>query len=70
PLYLAGARLVALYSVGPVLESIGLNLTVWSYIDQMNFAAYACRERLPEIHRITGGMGEALAGLLKAANHR
>jgi diacylglycerol O-acyltransferase / wax synthase len=70
PLYLAGAKLVALYSVGPVLESVGLNVTVWSYIDQMNFAAYACRERLPEIHRITDGLTDALGELLKAANHR
>ncbi len=70
PLYVAGSRLVALYSVGPVLESIGLNVTVWSYIDQMNFAALACRERLPEIHRVTEGVGEALGELMKAADRR
>jgi diacylglycerol O-acyltransferase len=68
PLYVAGAKLVALYSVGPVLESVGLNVTVWSYIDQMNFAAYACRERLPEVHRVTDGLGDALGVLLKVAN--
>jgi diacylglycerol O-acyltransferase len=69
PLYVAGARLVALYSVGPVLESIGLNVTVWSYIDQMNFAALACRERLPGVRGLVDGFGDALGELLKAANH-
>jgi diacylglycerol O-acyltransferase / wax synthase len=68
PLYIAGARLVALYSVGPVLESIGLNVTVWSYIDQMNFAALACRERLPSIHAVVDGFADALGELLKAAD--
>ncbi|HJP65705.1 MAG TPA: wax ester/triacylglycerol synthase family O-acyltransferase, partial [Actinomycetota bacterium] len=68
PLYVAGARLVALYSVGPVLDSIGLNVTVWSYIDQMNFAALACRERLPEIYRVVDGFADSLGELLKAAD--
>ena len=67
PLYIAGARLSAVFSVGPILEGIGLNVTVWSYIDRMNFAAIACRERLPQIHRITDGLGEALQELLKEA---
>jgi diacylglycerol O-acyltransferase len=35
PLYIAGARLVELYSVGPILEGIGLNITVWSYVGTM-----------------------------------
>ena len=68
PLYIAGARLAAVYSVGPILEGIGLNVTVWSYIDQMNFAAIACRDLLPEVHKITDGIHDALDELLKAAD--
>jgi diacylglycerol O-acyltransferase len=68
PLYIAGAKLVALYSVGPIIEGIGLNITVWSYIDQMNFAAIACRDLLPEVHRITDGIHDALDELLKAGD--
>ena len=68
PLYIAGARLSALYSVGPILEGIGLNVTVWSYIDQMNFAAISCTSLLPEVHRITDGLHESLDELLKAAD--
>src|SRR5207248_10253502 len=29
PLYIAGARLDALYSVGPILGGVGLDMTVW-----------------------------------------
>jgi diacylglycerol O-acyltransferase len=68
PLYIAGAELVALYSVGPILEGIGLNITVWSYIDRMNFAAIACRELLPDVHQVTDGLHDALDELLKAAD--
>lgn len=68
PLYIAGAKLTGLYSVGPILEGIGLNITVWSYIDQMNFAAIACRDLLPEVHRITDGLHDATAELLAAAD--
>ncbi|MBV8346182.1 MAG: wax ester/triacylglycerol synthase family O-acyltransferase, partial [Mycolicibacterium sp.] len=31
PLDIEGARLVSIYSMGPILEGIGLNITVWSY---------------------------------------
>jgi WS/DGAT/MGAT family acyltransferase len=67
PLYIAGARLAALYSVGPILEGIGLNVTLWSYMDQMNFSAIADRELLPDLHRIVDGLEDGLDELLKAA---
>ncbi|MGH7896335.1 MAG: WS/DGAT/MGAT family O-acyltransferase, partial [Candidatus Binatia bacterium] len=67
PLYIAGARLRNLFSVGPVLEGIGLNLTAWSYLDRMNFGVIACREALPDLHEITDGLGDALAELVLAA---
>ena len=63
PLYVAGARLAELYSVGPVLEGIGLNLTVWSYVDRLNFSALSCKESLPQAHLITDGLHAALAEL-------
>ena len=68
PLYIAGAKLVALYSVGPILEGIGLNITVWSYMDQMNFAAIACRDLLPDVHQVVDRLADSLDELLKAAD--
>jgi diacylglycerol O-acyltransferase len=70
PLYLAGARLVSLYSVGPILEGIGLNVTVWSYLDQLNVSAIACPEHVPDLAGLVESFNDALAGLSKhAAGH-
>jgi diacylglycerol O-acyltransferase len=65
PLYVAGARMDGIYSVGPILEGIGLNVTVWSYCDQLNVGVIACREHISDPHEITEGMASALDELRK-----
>ncbi len=67
PFYVAGARLQEIYSVGPIIEGIGLNVTVWSYLDRMSFAALACREQVPNLHALTDRLPGALAELVDAA---
>jgi diacylglycerol O-acyltransferase len=67
PLYAAGAELRELYSVGPVLEGIGLNITVWSYLDRYYIGLLGCRDEVPEPWRITDAMQRALAELATAA---
>ena len=64
PLYVAGGKMEGIYSVGPILEGIGLNITVWSYCDQLNIGVIACREHIPDPHEITDGMAMALEELL------
>jgi diacylglycerol O-acyltransferase len=66
PLAAAGARLEELYSVGPVLEGIGLNVTVWSYCDRLHVGVLSCREALPEPADVADRMGPALAELARA----
>ena len=66
PLFVAGARLDGIYSVGPILEGIGLNVTVWSYLDSMNVGLVACREAVPDLWELADGMRDALDELLKA----
>ncbi len=70
PRYVAGARLAELYSVGPVLEGIGLNITVRSYVDRLHVSALACKESVPQPHRITDGLHHALAELGALADAR
>ncbi len=70
PLYWSGAKLVELYSVGPLSEGIGLNLTVWSYGDRMYCALLACHEQVSDPHAITEGMHDELRLLLDAAAER
>ena len=57
-------RMEGIYSVGPILEGIGLNVTVWSYCDQLNVGVIACREHISDPHEITDGMAAALDELL------
>ncbi|MGI8663600.1 MAG: WS/DGAT/MGAT family O-acyltransferase [Acidimicrobiales bacterium] len=66
-LFIAGARMESIFSVGPILEGIGLNVTVWSYLDQLNVGVIACRDHIDDPHEITEGMAAALAELLKLA---
>jgi diacylglycerol O-acyltransferase / wax synthase len=67
PLYSAGAKMVGLYPMGPIADGAGLNITVMSYMDQMNFGLVACREVVEDIWGLTHGIGDALEELKKAA---
>jgi len=67
PLYLAGAKLVSLLPLGPPMEGIGLNLTVFSYLDHIDWGFLACRELVPGLWDLAGAVGGAHAELLKAA---
>jgi diacylglycerol O-acyltransferase len=66
-LYWSGAKLVELYSIGPLSEGIGLNFTVWSYRDALHVAALACREQVPDLREIVASLGAELAQLEEAA---
>jgi diacylglycerol O-acyltransferase len=68
PLYIAGARITAIYSMGPILEGIGLNVTVWSYLDQMNFGIVSCPDLMPDLWDFVGDMADALEELKKQAH--
>ena len=68
PLYIAGAKLVELYSTGPILEGIGLNVTVWSYLGTLYFGLISCRELMPDLWDLTELLKGALKELLEAAS--
>jgi diacylglycerol O-acyltransferase len=68
PLAIADANIVALYSMGPILEGIGLNVTVWSYVDSMNFGVVSCPEMAPDLWSLTEAISDELATLVKRAD--
>ncbi|HJP66092.1 MAG TPA: wax ester/triacylglycerol synthase family O-acyltransferase [Actinomycetota bacterium] len=70
PLYFAGARLVEMYPLGPVMDGAGLNITVLSYMDTMDWGLIACRELMPHIWGLAADIPDALAELVKAADAR
>ena len=67
PLFCAGSRVVAMYPVGPMAEGIGLNVTIFSYLDQLHFGLLACRRLLPELDELTLHLDDALGELVGAA---
>jgi diacylglycerol O-acyltransferase len=67
PLYIAGARMDGIWSVGPILEGVGLNVTVWSYQGRLHVGAIGCREHWDDLHVVTDGMVAALGELAALA---
>lgn len=70
PLYFAGGRLVGLYPMGPVVEGMGLNVTVLSYMDEIGFGFVACRELIPDLWDLAQGVVAALEELTTAVADR
>ncbi len=66
-LWCAGAKLVALYPMGPIIEGVGLNVTVASYDGTMYVGILGCRELVPEVERLGDHLTDAFAELVKAA---
>jgi WS/DGAT/MGAT family acyltransferase len=68
PIYLAGARLVSLHPLGPIVDDCGLNLTVISYLDHVDFGFIACRELVPDVDELAVAVPDALREIQKAAH--
>jgi WS/DGAT/MGAT family acyltransferase len=68
PLYCAGARVVAVYPFGPLIEGAGINITVLSNMGNMDLGVIACRESAPDIWDLADGFGDAVRELRAAAD--
>jgi WS/DGAT/MGAT family acyltransferase len=66
-LFCAGSRVVDLFPVGPIAEGIGVNVTVFSYLDRVHFGLFACRKLLPELEELGVHLDDALAELVVCA---
>jgi diacylglycerol O-acyltransferase len=67
PLYVAGARLVGLFPLGPIYEGIGLNLTVISREESLDVGVVACRESVPDVDDLAALLAPALDELARSA---
>ncbi|MBV8966910.1 MAG: wax ester/triacylglycerol synthase family O-acyltransferase, partial [Mycobacteriaceae bacterium] len=63
----AGAVVSEIYSVGPIAAASGLNITVWSYVDQLNISVLADDRMLTEPHQVTDAMIRSFAEIRRAA---
>jgi diacylglycerol O-acyltransferase len=66
-LFCAGSRVADMYPVGPMAEGIGINVTVFSYLDRVCFGLLACRRLLPELADLAAYIDDALGELVACA---
>jgi WS/DGAT/MGAT family acyltransferase len=59
-------KLLDIYSMGPLVEGCGLNITVWSYAGNLNFSLMGCKKAVPDIDRLADGIAHAIARLRQA----
>jgi diacylglycerol O-acyltransferase len=57
----------ALYSAGVLGEGMGLNITVWSYMDQLNVGLLACHKAIEDLELLSAAIPVALRELQEAA---
>jgi diacylglycerol O-acyltransferase len=62
-----GALVTEIYSVGPLTAGSGLNITVWSYVDQLNISVLSDGATLQDAHEVTEAMLESFADIRLSA---
>ncbi len=62
-----GATVSEIYSVGPVVAGSGMNITVWSYVDQLAISVITDDRTLGDPHEATDAMIEAFIEIRAAA---
>lgn len=62
-----GALVTELYSVGPLTAGSGLNITVWSYVDQLNISVLSDGATVHDPHEVTDAMVNDFVEIRRAA---
>ncbi|HUP99627.1 MAG TPA: WS/DGAT domain-containing protein, partial [Aeromicrobium sp.] len=68
PLYFLGARMDAMYPLGPVFHGAGLNITVLSNNGMAHIGVLACTESVPDPWQIADAFSVELDSLLDAVS--
>ena len=67
PLYCAGALQRSQYPISGVLDGLGLNITLFSYRDKLEFGIVGDRELIDDPWPLLEALGDALAELRELA---
>jgi diacylglycerol O-acyltransferase len=70
PLYIAGSKLDAVYPLGPLAEGSGLNITVMSYRDAVDFGLAGAAHLMPDLRDLASAIMPAYEELLLAVQNR
>ena len=63
-------ELLDIFSMGPLVEGCGLNITVWSYAGNLNFSIMGCKKAVPDIEDLADGLEPGMAELQALSDDR
>jgi WS/DGAT/MGAT family acyltransferase len=67
PFYALGARVLAVYPLGPILEGAALNVTVFSYETSIDIGVVTCPDLAAGVAPLTGAIVDAVTELKRCA---
>ncbi len=65
--FIEGGMVTEIYSVGPVVAGSGMNITVWSYVDQLAISVLTDDVTLDDPHEATDAMIDAFVEIREAS---
>lgn len=68
PMYLLGARVDAVYPMGPIFHGLGLNITVMSVDGKLNLGLLSCPDLASDLWDLVRGFGTQLHALVAAVD--
>jgi hypothetical protein len=70
PLYAAGARMEHYYPLSVIVEGQGLNITVQSYLDRLDFGVVSCPELVPDVDELLAAILDEITTLAAASQRK
>jgi diacylglycerol O-acyltransferase / wax synthase len=67
PLYMCGGKVVAVFPSSVILEGMGLNVTIFSYMDRFDFGVQVDPDLVPDVWIIAEQVAASLAALMEAS---
>jgi diacylglycerol O-acyltransferase / wax synthase len=67
PLYLGGSQLLGMFPLGPVMDGMGLNITIMSYMGVLYWGLASDARAVPRLWDIAAAIPHALTDLMEAA---
>jgi WS/DGAT/MGAT family acyltransferase len=67
PLYLGGSQLLGMFPLGPVMDGMGLNITIMSYMGVLYWGLASDARAVPRLWDIAAAIPHALTELMEAA---
>ena len=65
PLYLSGHRVATAAPLGPLMAGLALNITVFGYVDQLEYGLLGCARHVPELDQLRDFIAEEADYFLK-----